>query len=214
MEFVDVTVPLSEQVPTYPGNVPFQLEAVKRIADGASSNVSAFHLGAHTTTHVDAPRHFFDQAPGVDALPLEVLMGPARVVELPGLAPITAERLRDANLDGVTRVLFKTGNSALWSSPRFSTEFAHVTGDAAQLLIEHGIRLVGVDYLSVERFKAPGAPAHRALLGAGVVVVEGLNLSRARAGNCELICLPLPVVGCDGAPARAILRYEHSVEGD
>jgi arylformamidase len=207
MTIVDVTVPLSDKVPTYPGNVPFSLQLVKTLAAGASSNVSALHLGAHTGTHVDAPRHFFDDGRGVEALPLEVLVGPARVVELPTLAPITAERLSRLDLDGATRVLFKTGNSGLWSSAEFSPRFAHVTADAAEWLVERGIRLVGVDYLSVEGFKTPGAPAHHVLLGAGVVVVEGLDLSAAPAGDCELLCLPLPVAGGDGAPARVVLRY-------
>jgi len=206
MDLVDVTLRLSTRLPTYPGNPPFAIEPVKRVAEGASSNVSSLHLGTHTGTHVDAPLHFFDGRAGVDALPLDLLIGPARVIHLPGRAPVTADRLRPADLDGVTRLLIRTGNSELWSSPAFAADYAGVTEDAARFLVEAGIRLVGVDYLSVEPYKTPGAPTHHLLLDRGVVVIEGLDLSRAAPGDYELICLPLPVAGGDGAPARVVLR--------
>jgi arylformamidase len=206
MDVLDVSVRLSADVPTYPGNPPFQLTPIKRIAEGASSNVSALHMGTHTGTHVDAPRHFYDGRPGADALPLDVLIGPARVVHLPGLEPVTADRLRGVDLSGVRRLLLRTGNSALWSTPEFASSYAGVTGDAAELIANAGIALVGVDYLSVERFHQPGAPAHHALLGRGLVVVEGLDLSQVEPGDYELICLPLKLADADGAPARAVLR--------
>jgi arylformamidase len=206
MALVDVTLRLSASLPTYPGNPPFALDAVKRLAEGASSNVSALHCGTHTGTHVDAPRHFFDGRPGVDGLPLDILLGPARVVALPGRAAVTAARLATLDLAGVTRLLIRTGNSALWASSTFATDYAGVTEDGARLLVESGVRLVGVDYLSVEQYKAPGAPAHHLLLGHGVVVVEGLDLSGAEPGDYELLCLPLAIVDGDGAPARVVLR--------
>jgi arylformamidase len=210
MDFVDVTLRLSGQVPTYPGNPPFRLEPVKRIALGASSNVSALGLGTHSGTHVDAPRHFFDDRPGVDALPLEVLIGPARVIHLPGRDPVTAARLREVDLAGVTRLLVRTGNSELWATSVFAPDYAALTEDAARFLVDAGVALVGVDYLSVERYKTPGAPAHHVLLGHGVVIVEGLDLSAAPAGDCEVICLPLRIADADGAPARVILRTTRS----
>jgi arylformamidase len=206
MDFVDITLPLSREIPTYPGNPSFRLDAVKRITQGASSNVSALHLGTHTGTHVDAPRHFFDDLPGADALSLDVLIGPARVIHLPGRDPVNADRLRAFDLTGVTRLLVRTGNSELWSTPEFATDYAGVTEDGARLLVDAGLALVGVDYLSVEPYKTPGAPAHRALLGHGVIVVEGLDLSRVAPGDYELICLPLRVAEGDGAPARVVLR--------
>lgn len=205
MRFVDVSLRLTDGVPTYPGNPPFHLDPVKRIAEGASSNVSALRLGTHTGTHVDAPRHFFDGRPGADALPLDVLIGPARVIHLPGRDPVTADRLIGAGLGGATRVLIRTGNSALWSQPEFAADYAGVTRDAAEYLVSAGVRLVGVDYLSIERYKSPGAPAHHALLDKGVVVVEGLDLSAVDPSDYELFCLPLRLADADGAPARVVL---------
>jgi arylformamidase len=206
MDLVDVTLRLSPDVPTYPGNPPFSITPVKRIATGGSSNVSALTLGTHAGTHVDAPRHFFDGRPGVDALPLDVLIGPARVIHLPGRSNISAERLRSADFSGVSRLLIRTGNSELWSSSTFAADYAGVTEDGARLLVEAGVSLVGVDYLSVEPYKTPGAPAHHVLLEHGIVIVEGLDLSRVEAGDYELMCLPLALVDADGAPARVVLR--------
>ncbi len=208
MPLLDVSLRLSSDLPTYPGNPPFKLEPVKRIARGDSSNVSALHLGTHTGTHVDAPRHFFDDRAGVDRLPLDVLVGPARLVHFPGVAAVTASLLQDLDLRGVTRLLLRTDNSSAWHSAgsTFNPRFVYLAGDGADLLVERGIRLVGVDYLSVEQFKAPGAPTHHALLGHGVVVVEGLDLSAAEPGDYELLCLPLRIADGDGAPARVVLR--------
>jgi len=201
-----VTVPLDSALPTYPGNTPFTLEPVKRMATGGSSNVSTLHLSAHSGTHVDAPRHFFDDRPGTESLPLDVLMGPARVIELEAAHGIDAAELGAFDLSGDVRILFKTPNSRLWGSSTFVPGYVGVTETGARHLVEHGIKLVGVDYLSVEAFKTPGAPAHHVLLGAGTVVVEGLNLSGVPPGHYDLICLPLNIVDADGAPARVVLR--------
>ena len=206
MKFIDVSVPLDANLPTYPGNTPYSLEAIKRIADGGSSNVSTLHLGAHTGTHVDAPRHFFDEAPGVEGLPLDLLCGRARVVELTTRGGITAKDFAALNLVEDVRLLMKTRNSTFWGSPTFHTDFIGVTESGARYLLEHGIKVVGVDYLSVEEFKAPGAPAHHVLLGGGTIVIEGLNLRDVDAGVYEMFCLPLLAVGADGAPARVVLR--------
>ena len=206
MKLIDVTVPFDANLPTYPGNTPFSLEAVKRIARGDSSNVSTLHMSAHSGTHVDAPRHFFDGAAGAEGLPLEMLIGRARVIEITSRRAIDADELAAANLSEDIRVLIKTMNSRLWGSPEFHADYVGVTEAGAKYLLDHGIKLVGVDYLSVERFRTPGAPAHHVLLGAGVIVIEGLNLRDVDPGVYDLFCLPLPVVGCDGAPARVILR--------
>jgi arylformamidase len=207
MPLLDVSVRLSDRLPTYPGNPPWEYLPVKRVARGDSSNVSALHLGTHTGTHVDAPRHFFDTGPGVDELPLDVLIGPARVAHFPGVRAVGAAELAAAGLDGVTRLLLRTDNSDLWARDGdFTPQFVYLAEDGARLLADRGVRLVGVDYLSVERYKAPGAPTHHALLGAGLVVVEGLDLSAVTPGDYELLCLPLKVAGGDGAPARVILR--------
>ncbi len=207
MKLIDVSVPLDSDLPNYPGNTPFALEAIKRIARGDSSNVSTLHMSAHAGTHVDAPRHFFDAAAGAEALPLEMLIGRTRVIEVTSRKGIAAEDLSGVDLSDDVRLLIKTANSRLWSTPAFQSDYAGVTESGATHLVEHGIKVVGVDYLSVECFKQPGAPAHHALLGSGVIVIEGLNLRDVEPGVYEMICLPLRVVGSDGAPARVVLRH-------
>ena len=206
MKLIDVSVLLDGKLPTYPGNTPFTIEPIKRIANGGSSNVSSLHLSAHSGTHVDAPRHFFDAGPATESLPLELLVGRARVIEITSRKSITAEDLAAFNLSEDVRLLIKTPNSRLWGSPEFHADYVGVTESAAKYLVEHGVKVVGVDYLSVEAFRAPGAPAHHALLGAGAIVIEGLNLRDIDPGVYEMYCLPLAIVGCDGAPARVVLR--------
>jgi arylformamidase len=206
MKLIDVTVPLDANLPTYPGNTPFAIEAIKRIARGDSSNVSTLHMSAHAGTHVDAPRHFFDDAPGAEALPLEMLLGRTRVIEITSRGGISADALADIDISEDVRVLFKTSNSRLWGTPDFHQDYVGVTSSGAEHLIAHGIKVVGVDYLTVEEFKKPGAPAHHVLLGGGAIVIEGLNLRDVDPGIYDMLCLPLRVVGADGAPARVILR--------
>lgn len=206
MKLIDITVPIDSRLATYPGNTPFALDAIKRIANGDSSNVSTLRLSAHAGTHVDAPRHFFDDGTGVDALPLEMLCGRTRVVELTTRRSVTAEDLAGVDLREDVRILLKTHNSRLWGSPEFHQDFIGMTEGGARFLVDRGVKVLGVDYLSVEQYKAPGAPAHHVLLGAGTIVIEGLNLRDVEPGSYEMFCLPLPVVGADGAPARVILR--------
>jgi arylformamidase len=206
MKLIDVSVPLDTSLASYPNNLPFSLEAIKRIARGDSSNVSALHMSAHAGTHVDSPRHFYDEGTGTEALPLEMLIGRARVIELRPRGGITAEDLAAVDLSEDLRVLIKTPNSKLWGDPEFHTDYVGVTESGAKYLVEHGIKVVGVDYLSVEVFKTPGAPAHHVLLAAGTIVIEGLNLRDVDPGVYEMWCLPLKVVGSDGAPARVVLR--------
>jgi len=206
MKLIDVSVPLDQSLASYPNNLPFSLEAIKRIARGDSSNVSALHMSAHTGTHVDSPRHFYDDGAGTEALALEMLIGRARVIELRPRGGITAEDLATVDLSEDVRVLIKTPNSKLWGDPEFHKDYVGVTESGAKYLVEHGLKVVGVDYLSVEVFKTPGAPAHHVLLGGGVIVIEGLNLRDVEPGVYEMLCLPLKVVGSDGAPARVVLR--------
>ena len=205
-KLLDVSVPLAPGMPTYPGNPEFDLQPIKRIADGGSSNYSRIVLGTHTGTHIDAPRHFFDTGETVDELALNLLLGRARVVEIQKRGGIVAEDLQAAGLREDLRVLLKTPNSALWNSPGFHEDYTHVTESAARYLVEQGVKVVGVDYLSVEQFKKPGAPAHRALLSQGVIIIEGLNLTDAEPGMYEMYCLPLRIAGGDGAPARVVLK--------
>jgi arylformamidase len=206
MKLIDVSVPLDAHLPTYPDNTPFSLDPIKRLARGDTSNVSSLHMSAHTGTHVDAPRHFFDDGLGTDALPLEMLFGRTRVIEMQTRKGIAAEDLAPLDLSEDLRVLIKTVNSWLWGSPDFHTDYVGVTESGARHLVERGVKVVGIDYLSVEEFKTPGAPAHRTLLGAGTIVIEGLNLRDVEPGFYDMYCLPLRVVGSDGAPARVVLR--------
>src|SRR3954466_11265908 len=174
---VDVSVLLAPGLATYPGNPPFELTPVKRVAEGGSSNVSRLTLGTHTGTHVDAPRHFFDAKPGVDALPLDLLIGRARVIDLPYRGAITEQHLSAAGLREDLRVLLRTPNSALWNSTDgFHSDYSYLTEEAARFLVEQGVKVIGVDYLAVEQFHKAGAPAHHVLLGSGLVIIEGLNL--------------------------------------
>jgi arylformamidase len=206
MKLIDVTVPLDSRLPTYPGNTPYTLEPIKRMARGDSSNVSSLHLSAHAGTHVDAPRHMFDEGGGIETLPLDLLCGRARVVELSTRKGITSEDLAAFDLREDVRLLIKTHNSRLWGSPEFHSDFIGVTESGARFLVERGVKVLGVDYLSVEEFKKPGAPAHRTLMRGGTIVIEGLNLLEVEPGSYEMFCLPLSVVGADGAPARVVLR--------
>lgn len=205
-KLLDVSVPLTPGIPAYPGNPEFELQAIKRIAEGASSNVSRLVMGTHTGTHVDAPRHFFDEGIGVDALPLDLLLGRTRVVEIRKRGGIGAAELAEAVLREDIRILLKTSNSALWNGEGFHSDYTHLTEGGARYLVDQGVKVVGIDYLSVEQFKKAGAPAHRALLSQGVIIIEGLNLAEAEPGMYEMYCLPLRIAGADGAPARVILK--------
>ncbi len=205
-KLLDVSVPLVAGLPTFPGNPDFELQPVKRISEGGSSNVSRLVMGTHTGTHVDAPKHFIDDGEGVEALRLDLLIGRARVVEIMRRGGIGPGELAAAGLREDLRVLLKTPNSALWHSGVFHEDYAHVTEAGARYLVEQGVKVVGIDYLSVEQFRKPGAPAHRMLLSNGVIIIEGLNLAEADPGMYEMYCLPLPVTGGDGAPARVVLK--------
>ena len=202
----DVTVPLSKDVPTFPGDPRFEMDFAHRIEDGKPYNVAYLKLGAHAGTHVDAPFHFLRDGRTVDQLPLDVLMGKARVVEVASRDVIGRADVESADLGGATRVLFKTRNSGTLRRPEFREDFVALAPEAAAWLVKAGLTLVGVDYLSVEKFGSSDFAAHHALLGAGVVIVEGLDLSEVPPGDYEMACLPLRIVGADGSPARVVLR--------
>lgn len=214
MRIIDVSVSLSAGTPTYPGDPAIEIEQWAALRRGDAANVSMLHFGAHTGTHVDAPAHFIEGAGRVCALPLDVLVGEALVVEIAEtVTAINADHIAGLDLAGMARVLFKTRNSAFWANTAegFRTDFTYIEPDGARLLVEQGVRLVGIDYLSVEQFKSERFETHNILLSNGVVIVEGLDLREAAAGAYELICLPLRITGGsgDGAPARAILRTQN-----
>jgi arylformamidase len=208
MTIFDVTLTLSPNLPSWPGDPAVALERVRKIEEGANANVSRLDMGVHNGTHVDAPVHFVPGENGVDQLDLNILIGPVLVVELPDeVDTINASVLKTASIpSGAKRVLFKTRNSKSWANreTEFKTNFVGVEVDAAEYLVAIGIELVGVDYLSVAPFKR-SRPTHEVLLKAKMIVVEGLNLSQIQPGLYTLYCLPLKIEGCDGAPARVIL---------
>lgn len=202
----DVTVPLSPEVPTYPGDPPFELRHTHKMADGKAYNATGIFLGAHLGTHVDAPSHFLAGGATVDLLPLEILMGKARVVEVLARERIDRSDLEALDLRDDLRVLLKTRMSGQMHKKEVQEDYVYLTVDAADYLAQAGIKLVGIDYLSVDRFGTVDYPSHHALLEAGVVIVEGLDLSEVEPGEYDMTCLPLRIVGGEGAPARVILR--------
>jgi arylformamidase len=205
--WIDASLLLQSGMLVWPGDPLVKITQFKAISRGDSSNVSLLSLGAHTGTHMDAPRHFFDGGPGVDQLPLQALIGPARVIAIRDRVSIQARELRAHRIRRGERIIFKTyGSAARWRKPGFDRDYVYVTGEAAHFLADRGVRLVGVDYLSVGGFKKDSHETHRTLLGAGVCIIEGLELSRVPPGRYDLIALPLRILDADGAPARVVLR--------
>ncbi len=205
MTFLDISLPIEPGMVIYEGDPGVQITPHLQIAQGDPANVSVLSMGSHTGTHLDAPAHFLHGAPTLDRLPLEILVGPALVAAVTADRLIGRKELERLPLEGHTRLLLKTRNSALWALGRFSRDYVALELEGAQYLVERGIRLVGIDYLSIETFHAPDHPVHRYLLGADVVILEGLNLVGVEPGIFELLCLPLPLSGLDGAPCRAVL---------
>lgn len=208
MPIYDITVPIRSGMPVYEGDPGIEIKAWSALAQGNSSNVSFLHFGAHTGTHVDAPAHFIEGARKIDALSLEALIGPARVIRVPDdVTEIDPNFLATCDLEGVERVLFHTRNSSFWNEG-FRKDFTHLSPEAAETLVDLGVKLVGTDYLSIEKFHSGHHRTHLALLSQNVIIVEGLNLTGIETGDYEFICLPLKIAegAGDGAPARAVLR--------
>ncbi len=208
MKIIDVTLDITPNIPVWPGQEKVTLERHQKIEEGAHANVSYFGASVHTGTHVDAPYHFLPEGNTVENLPLDVLVGAVQVVQIPSNALVINRDVIDSlKIEPVVeRILFKTTNSDFWRRPEdpFNQHFIGVDESGAHALVERKIKLVGIDYLSVSPFKK-SAPTHDALLGAGVVIIEGLNLTSVSVGKYMLYCLPLKLKGADGAPARVIL---------
>lgn len=203
MAIHDITVPIQVDMPIYAGDPDVELERASSIADGGHANVSKLSMGVHTGTHVDAPVHFIEGAPGMESVSLDALCGPAVVVDGTSISggSIGESHLEAIEIpEGAERVLLKTRNSELWNQKEFTRDFLRLDGSGARFVVARGIRTIGIDYLSVGDHEA-----HRELLGAGVVPVEGLDLREIEPGEYTFVCLPLDLVGSDGAPARAIL---------
>src|SRR5579872_5166146 len=203
-EWIDISVPLHNGMVNWPGDAPFGRIHTESIARGAEANVSEIHGSAHTGTHVDAPLHYLTGALGIDAMPVAATVGRARVIAIVDEHVIRVEELESHGVAKGDRLLFKTRNSEqCWKTDRFQEKFVHIPPATAEFLAERRIQTVGVDYLSVGAFNGEGGETHRILLAAGIWIVEGLNLAQVEPGEYELICLPLKIVGSDGAPARA-----------
>jgi arylformamidase len=209
----DISMTIEKGMISWPSDGPVMVDRVRSMDDGERLNQSRLDLSAHTGTHIDAPVHFLQGGSGVDSLPLEILIGPAVVVHIPDVRAIGPHQLETANIPpGTDRLLLKTDNGRLLGQSEFSREFSHITPDGAGYLIDHGIRLVGIDYLSVAEYGS-GEVVHRGLLGAGIVIVEGVDLREVPAGLYNMIALPLKIGGCDGAPARVVLQEMEEGQG-
>jgi len=205
--FLDVSMPIVTGMAHWPSDPPVSIELYKFPEKGDRSTVSFVHMGSHTGTHMDAPRHFLPGRAGVDETRPEYLIGPCQVVDCRGLKSISLREVAGLDVAAAPRVLFRTDNSErLASRNEFFTDYVAVETAAAKWLVEQGAVLVGVDGLSIDPYHAPNPGAHLAVLEAGKVVVEGLCLAGIEAGRYELICLPLRIKGCDGSPVRALLR--------
>ncbi len=205
---IDISLPLHDGMVIWPGSTGYRLLPVKRLDAGDPVNVSRLDCDVHTGTHIDAPKHHLSGGSTVDQVPLDLLVGPAQVCHLPHAETISARELEELELPpNARRLLIRTSNSELWAKGEsvFFTEYVALTADAAQWLADHRVDLIGLDYLSVQRYK-DGPMTHRILLEAGIIILEGLNLSGVSPGLYELLCLPLRLVGAEGAPARAALR--------
>ena len=206
--WIDVTVPLQNGMPNWPGDPECHITKAASMDEGAVCNLTHLNLSAHTATHMDAPRHFIANGLTMEQMPLDAVIGPCRVLDLQAVEnQITPADLEPHELQGGERLLFKTRNSARsWALNHFDRDFISIRADAAQFLVDHGVKTVGVDYLSIGGFEKDVVETHQIMLGAELWVIEGLNLSGIKAGAYELLCLPLKIEGADGAPCRALVR--------
>jgi arylformamidase len=207
----DVSLLISEDLPIWPGDPGISMTLASSLNHGDDANVTRLEMGVHTGTHIDAPIHFEAEGKSIDELSMDTLIGPCRVFDLSGIAgSIGSEVLKSLDFSGVSRALFKTRNSTWWASgeTKFQKDFVYITESGAKFLVDHGVNLVGIDYLSVEKFESSDYSTHHLLLRNQVVIVEGLNLSGVSLGEYELIALPLRLKGSDGSPARVILKEQ------
>lgn len=205
--WIDVSIPLDNGMVHWPGDAPFERLQTLHIANGDVCNLSQLSTSAHIGTHMDAPRHFLAGGKGMESMPIEATIGPARVIAVQDPELIRIQELEPYQLGKGERVLFRTRNSERhWKTHNFEEWFVHIPEDTANYLAKCEVQTVGVDYLSVGGYQTDGPQTHRALLAAGIWLIEGLNLEHVEPGNYELVCLPLRIVGSDGSPARAVLR--------
>jgi arylformamidase len=206
-EWIDISVPLRNGMVTWPGDAKFERTSTLQMAQGDPCNLSQISTTAHIGTHMDAPRHFLADGAGIETMPIAATMGRARVIEIADPEVIRPSELEPHHLAKGERILFKTRNSGYcWKTDQFQEKYVYIALETAGYLAERGVQTLGVDYLSVGGFKSGGPETHRILLGAGIWIIEGLDLEHVEPGEYELFCLPLKIIGGDGAPARAVLR--------
>lgn len=208
---IDISLPYSAALPAWPGEPKPAIEFLEQISEGGVANVTKLSACVHFGTHMDAPMHFVEGAGGIDGIDLGKLVGPVWVADMRGISKITAEDLENSDIpEGTKRILFRTDNSELWNNPahEFFEDFVAITPDGATWLVDHSVVFVGIDYLSIETYHTTDFKTHKTILGAGIAVVEGLDLRHVDAGEYQLVCLPVKLAGRDGAPARAILIDE------
>ena len=206
MNIYDVTLTISDKLITWPSDPTVSIRKTRLISQGNSCNVSELKFGSHCGTHIDAPYHFEENGIKIDQIPLDYLIGNATVFDIRNKEKIDFEDIKTLQLKNKKRVIFKTINSTYWKLSEFKKDFVYITKEAAQHLVDCGVKVVGIDYLSVEKFGNKPADTHHIFLRNGVVLIEGLDLSSVKAGDYELIALPLKIKDCDGSPARVILR--------
>ncbi len=205
--WIDISLLLHNGMVHWPTDTPVDIERVFDVARGDSHSLSRIVMGSHAGTHIDAPAHFLKEGASIDQMPLDITVGPARVLEIKDNCSIRPEELLPQRVRAGERILFKTLNSKdVWHTDSFIEDYVFLTPEAARFLVERKVKMVGTDYLSIGAFKGDGGEVHQILLGAGVWIVEGLDLSQVRPGRYELVCLPLRLGKADGAPARAVLR--------
>jgi len=203
----DVSVPIANGMPVWPSDPPLKLTPQAHLSRDRSHtvHVTTIEMGSHTGTHIDAPFHFVEGGRKLDEIPLKDLVGPVSVIQVTGVPSITREHLKSLSWKNVERVFFKTDNSGHWNDESFFEQFVYLEPEAAEFLVQQNIRLVGIDYLSIDRYKSEKHPTHFVLLPRNVIIIEGLNLSRVPPGRYQMVALPLNLKGGDGAPTRVIL---------
>ena len=204
-KIIDVSVIFEEDMPIYPGDTPVTFSTVTKMSDGEGCNMSDMSFGLHTGTHIDPPLHFIDKGDSIDKIYLDRLIGQGRVIDCTGIPYITANDLNGSVINRGELVLLKTDNSKLWHHKTFHKDFVHLELSGAQYLADCGIKAVGIDYISIEKFGVPDFIVHKALFNAGIIVIEGLNLEHVEPGEYTVLCMPLKIKDGDGAPARVAL---------
>lgn len=205
--WIDISVPIHEGMHEWPGDHPLRIQAVADVEKGDAYSLSRAEMTWHVGTHMDAPGHFVRGGARIDTFPPDTGVGRARVIAIRDPKQVTARELARHGVRAGERLLFKTRNSTrAWASPGFTRDFVALAPDAARFLADRRVRLVAIDYLSVDPFDSVSMAAHHALLGAGVWVVEGVNLAGILPGRYDLICLPLRIVGGDGSPCRVLVK--------